>query len=49
MGKFNDLTGMIFGNWKVLKRIDDYINPSGYHQTQYLCECQCSAKTIKLF
>ena len=45
--KLKDLTGMMFGNWKVLERIDDYISPSGYHQTQYLCECQCNAKTIR--
>lgn len=47
MEKLNDLTGMMFGNWKVLKRIDDYVSPRGYHQTQYLCECQCNAKTVK--
>lgn len=45
--KLNELTGMMFGNWKVLERIDDYISPSWYHQTQYLCECQCDAKTIR--
>ena len=47
MGKLNDITGMMFGNWKVLERIDDYISPSGYRKTQYLCECQCSERTIK--
>lgn len=47
MGKLNDLTGMMFGNWKVLERINDYISPSGYHQTQYMCECQCIERTIK--
>ena len=46
-GKLEDLTGMTFGNWKVLKRIEDYIAPSGFHQTQYLCECQCKDKTIR--
>lgn len=43
----NDLTGKQFGNWKVLRRVEDYISPSGYHQTQYLCECQCENKTQK--
>lgn len=46
-GKLNDLTGKVFGNWKVLKRIEDYITPSGYQHTQYLCECQCKNKTVK--
>lgn len=45
--KLNDLTGKMFGNWKVLHRIDDYISPSGYHQTQYICECQCINKTLR--
>ena len=45
--RLDDLTGKMFGNWKVLKRIEDYVTPSGYTHTQYLCECQCENKTIK--
>lgn len=37
-----DLTGKIFGKWKVLQQAEDYIDPkSGRHYARWLCECSC--------
>lgn len=44
---YNDLTGQTFGNWKVLKRVEDYISPKGNKIIQWLCECQCNNKTLR--
>lgn len=41
MGKFRDLTGMKFGSLTVVKRADDYVSPSGNHNVQWLCKCDC--------
>lgn len=31
----------------VIKQVDDYVSPSGHHQAQYLCRCNCDkGKTI---
>jgi hypothetical protein len=38
---FVDLTGKKFNHLTVLKRVEDYISPSGNKATQYLCECDC--------
>lgn len=46
--KYEDLTGQMFGNWKVLKRGEDYISPKGEKCVQWWCECQCKNKTLKL-
>lgn len=43
----NDLTGMTFGRWIVIEQADDYINPSGIHYAQWLCECSCNKHTRK--
>ena len=40
MGKFVDLTGMKFGRWEVLKRVEN----KGKH-TMYLCKCSCKKQT----
>ncbi len=41
--KYIDLTGMIFGKWKVIKR-----NGSGSRgEPLWLCECSCENKTVK--
>ena len=43
-----DLTGRQFGKWKVLKQVEDYIQPSnGKHHDMWLCECDCELRTIK--
>lgn len=41
MGKFIDLVGQRFGMLTVIKRVEDYIQPSGQHKTQWLCKCDC--------
>ena len=41
MGKYIDLTGMVFGRLTVLERSDDHILPSGKPRTMYKCRCEC--------
>lgn len=41
MPSFQDLSGLIFGNWTVIKRVPDYVTPGGNHFTQYECQCAC--------
>lgn len=41
MGKVIDLTGRRFGKLTVIKRAYDYIRPSGQHEIQWLCQCDC--------
>lgn len=42
-----DLTGMTFGRWNVVERVDDYINSAGRAYDMWLCECTCPNKTRK--
>ena len=47
MGKCIDLTGQRFGKLVVIERVEDYVSPSGYHQTSWLCKCDCGCvKTV---
>lgn len=41
IGKFEDLTGKVFGNLTVLCRTQDYISPSGAHSVRWKCKCKC--------
>lgn len=41
MGKFEDLTGRIFGELTVVERVPDYILPCGKPQTMWKCKCSC--------
>lgn len=41
MGSFKDLTGMKFGRLTVIKRVGDYIMPSGEKRSRWLCKCDC--------
>lgn len=48
MGKFIDMTGWVMkehgvpdSRITVLRRVDDYISPKGYHITQWECQCDC--------
>lgn len=43
-----DLTGQIFGKWKVICQAEDYISPTGRHLPQWLCECSCDEHTQKV-
>lgn len=47
MGKFQDLTGMVFGRLHVINRGDDYISPNGKKYSQWWCWCDCE-NTIPL-
>ena len=40
----NSLVGMTFGRLKVIKQVEDYVNPKGVHYAQYECECQCEER-----
>ena len=41
MSKVQDLTGLLFGKLKVIKRVEDYIFPNGDKHVQWLCQCEC--------
>ena len=41
MGRFEDLTGRIFGELTVIERAPDYILPCGKPQTMWKCKCSC--------
>lgn len=41
MGKFQDLTEMVFGELTVIKRAPDYILPCGKPQIMWECKCSC--------
>lgn len=43
-----DLTGKIFGRWKVLEQAEDYVISSGRHYPQWLCECLCKDHTRRV-
>ena len=47
MVKTKDLTGKIFGRWKVLYQVEDHITPNGTRQPMWMCECQCEKHTMK--
>ena len=40
-----DLTGEIFGRWKVIKQAEDKVNKSGRVYDMWLCECSCERHT----
>lgn len=46
MSKLIELTGKTFGRLTVIKRVDDYISPKGYHTPQWLCKCECGNEVI---
>ena len=41
-----DLTGQRFGKLVVIKQADDFILPSGIHEAQWLCKCDCGNDKI---
>lgn len=45
MRRIIDLTGQKFGRLTVIKRVEDYISPKGWHHTRWLCKCDCGNKT----
>lgn len=43
---FEDLLGRHFGKLTVLKRVEDYVNPSGRKIIRYRCQCECGNQII---
>ena len=43
---FEDITGQVFNELTALKRVEDYISPSGNHMTQWLFRCSCGREII---
>lgn len=43
-----DLTGRRFGRLVVIKRVENYVLPSGQQRSQWLCRCDCGNYTIVL-
>ena len=43
-----DLTGEIFGRWKVICQAEDHISTSGRHELAWLCECMCEKHARKI-
>lgn len=43
-----DLTGEMFGRWKVICQAEDHISSSGKHEVAWLCECTCEEHTRKV-
>ena len=43
-----DLTGQMFGRWKVICQAEDHISSSGRHEVAWLCECTCEKHTRKV-
>ena len=48
MVRTKDLTGQIFGRWKVLYQVEDHITQKGAHLPMWMCECQCENHTQKI-
>lgn len=48
MGRFIDLTGQVFGNWKVIEFVGTRKISSNASAAYWLCECQCEAKTRRV-
>lgn len=42
-----NLTGQMFGKWKVLYQIKDNTYSKGANRTMWMCECQCDKHTIR--
>ena len=40
--------GVPNSRWTVIKQTEDYINSSGEHFAQYLCECSCNERTLRV-
>ena len=43
MPKFEDLTGKLFGRWRVIQEASPRVQPSGRRQTMWQCLCECGS------
>lgn len=41
MGKYQDLTGQVFGEWTVLKRDDEWDKIRDKPVVKWVCKCSC--------
>lgn len=41
-----DLTGQTFWRLTVIKQVEDYVSPSGFHRAQWLCKCECGKEIV---
>ena len=47
MSKRNaDYIGRKYGRLTVIDRAEDYISPKGWHDSRWVCQCECGNKTI---
>ena len=46
MSKAFNLTGKKFGRLTVVKRVENYVYPNGYHDVQWLCRCDCGNEIV---
>lgn len=40
-----DLTGLKFGKLTAMYQTEDYVSPSGKHESQWVCQCDCGNPT----
>lgn len=43
---FQDITGQTFNELTAIKRVEDYVSPSGNHMTQWLFKCSCGQEIV---
>lgn len=43
----NNLIGQRFGKLVVVKQVEDYISPNGWHGAKWLCKCDCGNEVEK--
>ena len=44
--RFEDITGQVFNELTAIRRVEDYISPSGNHMTQWLFKCTCGREIV---
>ena len=44
--RFEDITGKVFNELTAIRRVEDYISPSGNHLTQWLFKCTCGREIV---
>lgn len=44
--RFEDITGKVFNELTAIRRVEDYISPSGNHMTQWLFKCTCGREIV---
>ena len=44
--RYEDITNQTFNELTAIKRVEDYISPSGNHMTQWLFKCSCGKEIV---